>query len=158
VHCRFILSHNTRDRRRLRLRRSIPVFGHWYVIEIHAAGLTSRSSRLAQKKPDPLKESERERERVKGAVDFLISRKMESFSRASALHAHPLSRAVIKQIEPLPSRRNKLAIRSLLPLPLALFPLPLPKSRNLNKFTSVCTRINFTSFLVPLSFPPPPPP
>lgn len=41
------------------------------------------------------------------SADFLISRKMESFSRANALHAHPLSRAVIKQIEPLPSRRNK---------------------------------------------------
>lgn len=89
-------------------------------------------------------------------ADFLISRKMESFS----LHAHLLSRAVIKQIEPLPSRRNK-PHRPIRPLssptspPLLLPPVPipsrpLPKSRNLNKFTSVCTRINFTSFLAPL--------
>lgn len=105
-----------------------------------AGGLVS--FKKARSKP----ESERKRERER-PMDFLISRKMESFSRASALHAHPLSRTVIKQIEPLPSRRNKPH------RPPALRPRPLPKSRNLNKFTSVCTRINFTSFLAPLSLP-----
>jgi len=82
-------------------------------------------------------------------ADFLISRKMESFS----LHAHPLSRVVIKQIEPLPWRRNKPHRSPLRPSPLSIPSRPsrpLPKSRNLNKFTSVCTRINFTSFLAPL--------